>query len=136
MRPMAVDTGAEGYDVFPLRSFLDFDIGDGPDGAVAYLDVDDRHLNPNGIVHGGVVFTLADTAMGRATMAVLDDGQICASIEVSVRYLRPIPGGRLVATASVIRAGRRIVHLECKVTVDGDERPVALLQGSFAMLEA
>ena len=79
---------------------------------------------------------LVGPGVNEATMAVLDDGQICASIEVSVRYLRPIPGGRLVATASVIRAGRRIVHLECKVTVDGDERPVALLQGSFAMLEA
>tara|TARA_Y100000780_G_C13582929_1_gene377505 strand:- start:353 stop:757 length:405 start_codon:yes stop_codon:yes gene_type:complete len=134
---MAVDTGAEGHDVFPLRSFLDFDVRDGPDGAaVACLDVDDRHLNPNGIVHGGVVFTLADTAMGWATLAVLDDGQICASIEVSVRYLRPIPGGRLVATASVLRAGRRIVHLECGVTVDDDDRPVAMLQGSFAVLEA
>ena len=134
---MAVDTGAEGHDVFPLRSFLDFDVRDGPDGAaIAFLDVDDRHLNPNGIVHGGVVFTLADTAMGWATLAVLDDGQICASIEVSVRYLRPIPGGRLVATASVLRAGRRIVHLECGVTVDDDDRPVAMLQGSFAVLEA
>jgi acyl-CoA thioesterase len=134
---MAVDTGAEGHDVFPLRSFLDFDVRDGPDGAaIAFLDVDDRHLNPNGIVHGGVVFTLADTAMGWATLAVLDDGQICASIEVSVRYLRPIPGGRLVATASVLRAGRRIVHLECSVTVDDDDRPVAVLQGSFAVLEA
>ena len=134
---MAVDTGAEGHDVFPLRSFLDFDVRDGPDGAaIAFLDVDDRHLNPNGIVHGGVVFTLADTAMGWATLAVLDDGQICASIEVSVRYLRPIPGGRLVATASVLRAGRRIVHLECSITVDGDDRPVAVLQGSFAVLEA
>ena len=134
---MAVDVGAEGYGAFPLQSFLDFDIRDGPDGAVvAFLEVDDRHLNPNGIVHGGVVFSLADTAMGRATMAVLSDGQICASIEVSVRYLRPIPGGRLVATASVLRAGRRIVHLECSVTVDGDDRPVAVLQGSFAVLEA
>ena len=134
---MAVDTGAEGYDAFPLQSFLDFDVRDGPDGTVvAFLEVDDRHLNPNGIVHGGVVFTLADTAMGRATMAVLGDGQICASIEVSVRYLRPIPGGRLVATASVLRAGRRIVHLECSITVDGDDRPVAVLQGSFAVLEA
>ena len=134
---MAVDTGAEGCDAFPLQSFLDFDIRDGPDGAVvAFLEVDDRHLNPNGIVHGGVVFTLADTAMGWATLAVLDDGQICASIEVSVRYLRPIPGGRLVATASVLRAGRRIVHLECSITVDGDDRPVAVLQGSFAVLEA
>ena len=134
---MAVDTGAEGYDAFPLQSFLDFDVRDGPDGAVvAFLEVDDRHLNPNGIVHGGVVFSLADTAMGRATMAVLGDGQICASIEVSVRYLRPIPGGRLVATASVLRAGRRIVHLECSITVDGDDRPAAVLQGSFAVLEA
>jgi hypothetical protein len=37
---MAVDTGAEGYDAFPLQLFLDFDIRDGPDGAVvAFLEV-------------------------------------------------------------------------------------------------
>ena len=126
-----------GYSEFPLRTFLDFTIDDGIDGeAVAALDVNDRHLNPNGVVHGGVVFTLVDTAMGRATMSVLDEGRICASIEVAVRYLRPISGGRLVATASVLRAGRRIVHLEGRVTVDGDDRPVAVVQASFAVLEA
>ncbi len=125
------------YSEFPLRTFLDFTIDDGIDGeAVAALDVSDRHLNPNGVVHGGVVFTLVDTAMGRATMSVLDEGRICASIEVAVRYLRPINGGRLVATASVLRAGRRIVHLEGRVTVDGDDRPVAVVQASFAVLEA
>jgi acyl-CoA thioesterase len=125
------------YSEFPLRTFLDFTIDDGIDGeAVAALDVNDRHLNPNGVVHGGVVFTLVDTAMGRATMSVLDEGRICASIEVAVRYLRPITGGRLVATASVLRAGRRIVHLEGRVTVDGDDRPVAVVQASFAVLEA
>ncbi len=125
------------YSEFPLRTFLDFTIDDGIGGeAVAALDVNDRHLNPNGVVHGGVVFTLVDTAMGRATMSVLDEGRICASIEVAVRYLRPINGGRLVATASVLRAGRRIVHLEGRVTVDGDDRPVAVVQASFAVLEA
>ena len=125
------------YSEFPLRTFLDFTIDDGIGGeAVAALDVSDRHLNPNGVVHGGVVFTLVDTAMGRATMSVLDEGRICASIEVAVRYLRPINGGRLVATASVLRAGRRIVHLEGRVTVDGDDRPVAVVQASFAVLEA
>ncbi len=125
------------YSEFPLRTFLDFTIDDGIGGeAVAALDVSDRHLNPNGVVHGGVVFTLVDTAMGRATMSVLEEGRICASIEVAVRYLRPITGGRLVATASVLQAGRRIVHLEGWVTVDGDDRPVAVVQASFAVLEA
>lgn len=125
------------YSEFPLRTFLDFTIDDGIGGeAVAALDVSDRHLNPNGVVHGGVVFTLVDTAMGRATMSVLEEGRICASIEVAVRYLRPITDGRLVATASVLRAGRRIVHLEGRVTVDGDDRPVAVVQASFAVLEA
>ena len=125
------------YSEFPLRTFLDFTIDDGSGGeAVAALDVSDRHLNPNGVVHGGVVFTLVDTAMGRATMSVLEEGRICASIEVAVRYLRPITGGRLVATASVLQAGRRIVHLEGRVTVDGDDRPVAVVQASFAVLEA
>ena len=125
---------------FPLRTFLDFTIGDGPDGesgtARAVLDVDERHLNPNGVVHGGVVFTMVDTAMGRATMSVLDEGCVCASIEVSVRYLRPVGGGRQVATATVLRAGRRIVHLEGAVHAEGDDRPVAVLQGSFAVIEA
>ena len=125
------------YSEFPLRTFLDFTIDDGIGGeAVAALDVSDRHLNPNGVVHGGVVFTLVDTAMGRATMSVLEEGRICASIEVAVRYLRPITGGRLVATASVLQAGRRIVHLEGRVTVDGADRPVAVVQASFAELEA
>ena len=78
---------------------------------------------------------LAGTAMGRATMSVLGEGLFCASIEVSVRYLRPITGGRLMATARVLRAGRRIVHLEGRVTVDGDDRPAAVFQASFAVLE-
>ena len=124
---------------FPLRSFLDFSIDSGEGGpgtAVVALAVDDRHLNPNGVVHGGVVFTMVDTAMGRATLSVLDEGCRCASIEVSVRYLRPVVEGRLVATATVLRAGRRIVHLEGAVHVDGDDRPVAVVQSSFAVLEA
>ena len=38
------------------------------------LDVAERHLNPHGVVHGGVVFTLVDTAMGQATMDAIEDG--------------------------------------------------------------
>jgi len=75
---------------------LDFSIGSGPAGlgtAVAILDVDEKKLNPNVITHGGVIFNMFNTAMGWATMSVIDEGSLCPPVEVSVRYLRPM-GGR------------------------------------------
>ncbi|MDP7542144.1 MAG: PaaI family thioesterase [Acidimicrobiales bacterium] len=100
----------------------------------ARLDVGVDHLNPNDVVHGGVVFTLVDTAMGRATMSVLDEGLFRASIEVSVRFLRAVPAERLRARVQVLHAGRRIVHPDGRVFVDGEEKPVAAVSGSFAVL--
>ena len=127
----------ERYSVFPLRTFLDFTIQEVSEGvAVAALDIDDRHLNPNGVIHGGVIFTLADTAMGKATMSVLREGQICASIELSVRYLRPINKGKLIATASVIKAGKSVVHLESRVVGGDDEKLIAIVNGSFAVINS
>ena len=120
---------------FPLRDFLGLEIEEGiPGRAEAWLDVGDDHMNPNGVVHGGVVFTLADTAMGWATLSVLDEGQFCASVEVSVRFLRPVTAGRLRTRVEVVHAGRRIVHLDGRVFVDGEEKPVAAVSGSFAVL--
>ncbi len=123
--------------MFPLRTFLDFTIQEVSEGvAVAALDIGDRHLNPNGVIHGGVIFTLADTAMGKATMSVLREGQICASIELSVRYLRPINKGKLIATASVIKAGKSVVHLESRVVGGDDEKLIAIVNGSFAVINS
>ena len=120
---------------FPLRRWLDFDVqAIQPGVAVATIDVGDRHHNPNGVLHGGVAFTMVDTAMGAATMSVLDDGLACASIDVALRYLRPCVGGPVTVTAHVLRPGRRVVHLEARV-VDADERLLATAAGSFAVLD-
>jgi acyl-CoA thioesterase len=121
---------------FPLRSFLGMDVEDvEPGRAIARADVTDDLLNPNGVVHGGVLFTLADTAMGKATLSVLEDGQLCASVEVQLRFLRPVPEGHLTATASVIRPGRKIVHLEARID-SGDGTLVATATGTFAVIAA
>ncbi len=141
-----VDPTDPDYGRFPLRTWLGFDIVEADDGVEALLDVDERHLNPNGVVHGGVVFTLVDTAMGSATMRVIDEGCLCASIEIHLRYLRPAGRGRLRARTRVLRRGRRVVHLESRVTVDPVEpdadaggaggEPVAVATGSFAVLSS
>ena len=123
------------YGRFPLGTYLSVTVDDErPGEAEASIDVGERHLNPNGVVHGGVVFTLVDTVMGRATIFVLDEGSYCASIEVSVRFLRAVTEGRMTARVTVLQAGRRIVQQEGRVTVDGEDRPIVSASGSFAVL--
>jgi len=123
------------YGRFSLGTYLGVTVDDErPGEAEASIDVGERHLNPNGVVHGGVVFTLVDTAMGRATIFVLDEGSYCASIEVSVRFLRAVTEGWMTARVTVLQAGRRIVQQEGRVTVDGEDRPIVSASGSFAVL--
>lgn len=118
---------------FPLQQFLEMELLDHPEGAAARLVVDDRHLNPNAVTHGAVVFAMVDTAMGKATMGVVDEGCHCASIEVQLRFLRPAEPGPLEAVVRVIKPGRTIVHLEARVT-GADDKLVATATGSFAVL--
>ena len=121
--------------VFPLREMLGFTIETGEGVATAWLDVDERHINPHGTVHGGVMFILLDTAMGGATMSVLDEGNWCATLDIHTRYLAPCFGGRITATATVRKAGRRVVHLDGVVTgADGTEYAAA--SAVFAVIPA
>jgi acyl-CoA thioesterase len=118
---------------FPLQEHLGFTIERGEGRASASLDLDDRHLNPNGVSHGAVAFTLMDTAMGAAVMSVVDGGSHCATIEIHTRFHRAATSGRLTAEAVVLHAGRRIVHLDAR-THDETGRLVASATGSFAII--
>ena len=128
-------TETPAYGDFPLRRFLGMELsGDQPGVGFAHVDVGPDHLNPNGVVHGAVLFALVDTAMGKSTMSVVDEpGRYCASIEVSLRFIRPAVAGRVTATATVVKRGRSVVHLEGRV-VDGDDRLIATSAGTFAIL--
>lgn len=117
---------------FPVGEFLSLVVEVVSAGcAGAVLEVDSRHLNPHGVVHGGVLFTMVDTAMGAATMSLVAADELCASTEVQIRFLRPVRTGRLDASATVIHRSGRIVHLESRIE-DGGEL-VATATGSFAV---
>jgi acyl-CoA thioesterase len=119
---------------FPLRNFLGMEIEEVEAGhAVARVEVTADFLNPNGVVHGGVLFTMVDTAMGKATLSVIDAGQRCASVEVQLRFLRPVVAGHLEAVARVIQAGRKIIHLEAQIR-DGQGTLVATGTGTFVVI--
>ena len=119
---------------FPLRTHLGMDVGSPTPGrGEAHLAIDSRHLNPNGVVHGAVLFAMVDTAMGAAAMGVVPAGHLCASVEVHLRFLRSVSAGSLTALIEVDRAGRRIIHLSGQVH-DGGGVLVATATGTFAVL--
>lgn len=91
-----------------------------------------EHLNLQGLVHGGVLATLLDTAMGLAIRTALEPGRRHVTIEMGVHYLRPAHPGRLRARGTVARIGREIAFAEADV-VDGQDRVLARATGTFSV---
>jgi uncharacterized protein (TIGR00369 family) len=94
--------------------------------AVFELDPELRHYNPIGSVHGGVVATLLDSACGCAVHSTLGVGEGYTSLDLSVKFLRPVTvdSGRLRAVGTVVQRGRRTAFAEGKL-YDGSGRLVA-----------
>jgi uncharacterized protein (TIGR00369 family) len=82
------------------------------------------------VVHGGVVYSLVDYAMGGALTSRLEPGERCATIEIKINYLAPVPDGRLAAEGRVIERTRRIGVLEARVERGGGDL-IALATGTF-----
>lgn len=94
------------------------------------LTIDPAWHNPNGVLHGGVVYTLIDYSMGGAVQAGLPEGEHCTSIEVKVSYLASAREGTLTVNTDVVKQGRNIAFTESKVT-DDQGRLVATASGSM-----
>lgn len=92
---------------------------------------DESHYNPVGMVHGGLVCTLLDSALGCATHTTLAAGTGYTSIEIKVNYLRPVTAdsGPLICTGRVTKPGRRVVFAEGEVR-DNQGKVVATASGS------
>jgi uncharacterized protein (TIGR00369 family) len=94
------------------------------------LTIDPAWHNPNGVLHGGVVYTLIDYSMGGAVQAGLPAGEYCTTIEVKVSYLASAREGTLTVNTDVVKQGRNIAFTESKVT-DDKGRLVATASGSM-----
>src|ERR1700756_3668427 len=64
-----------------------------PGHAVLEMEVDERHHNPMGTLHGGVYCDLADLAMGNAYAATLGEGEAFTTIELKINFLRAVRKG-------------------------------------------
>ncbi|HKU37840.1 MAG TPA: PaaI family thioesterase [Polyangiales bacterium] len=77
--------------------------------------------NPNGVLHGGVLATLIDAGITQA-MLMTDEYQVIrdtkgamSTVDLHVKYLRPISAGLAICESRIVHLGKRIVHAQCKV---------------------
>jgi len=96
------------------------------------LDFGPQVINEWGIVHGGALFTLADTGMGAAVFRTLGPGETCATIEMKISYFKPASQGPIDCVCRLLSRGRNVAYLEAVITTD--EVEVARATASFAII--
>ncbi len=102
----------------PIANTIGFEVVSVEDGAATFrLDVRrERHANPMGTVHGGVLVDVADAAMGMACASRLERGESFTTVELKINYFRPVIDGSIEAHARIVNGGSTVVYLECDVT--------------------
>jgi 1,4-dihydroxy-2-naphthoyl-CoA hydrolase len=109
--------------------WIDFD----PDGAHARLKVEPRHLQPGGVVHGGVYASLAESLASGATLqAVKDRGEVAFGMANNTSFLRVISEGHVNALARARQRGRTTWVWDVELT-DDEGRVCALSRMTVAV---
>lgn len=104
-----------------------------PDDARARIAVEPRHLQPFGIVHGGVFAALAESLTSAATdAAVRDEGMVAIGQANDTTFLRPIGEGYVNAAATSRHRGRTTWVWDVEIT-DDDGRTCALSRMTIAV---
>lgn len=96
------------------------------------LQIREEFLNKRKIVHGGVIYSMADISMGVAVYSTLKKGEETATIEIKINYLKPANKKVLICDAKVIQKGRQIAVIEAEIKAD--ENMIAKAMGTFSII--
>jgi uncharacterized protein (TIGR00369 family) len=109
LNPDYVEAVRRGINVCPYFTLLGMRIEDlTPGESHLALDVETKHLQPFGIVHGGVFASLVDACCFWAVYTAVDEGTAMTTVEVKLNYLAPSSSGRLVGRGRLIKMGKTL----------------------------
>jgi len=113
------------FDAVPYARLIGMELGEVKRGeANVHLEVRAELRQNRGVVHGGVIASLLDTATAFAAVSTLEPGERVTTTDLTIHYLRPVEDGKLTATAKIVRAGKRLLVLSAEV-FDSSELLVA-----------
>ena len=116
-----------------FREHVGLRVEDGPGGSPrVVLDAQEHHLNPHGTVHGGVLATLVDAAMGTAVGQAGEEGERAVTVSLTVTYLKPGQPGRIVAQSDLRKKGSRLSVVEADVVQEETGDTIAHAVGTFS----
>jgi len=117
--PARVARARKAFASVPYGKLLGLELGEISRGQVSiHLEVRDELRQNQGVVHGGAVASLIDTAAAFAVLSQLELNERVTTTDLTIHYLRPISSGRLTATARIVRGGRRLFVLSVDVRSD------------------
>jgi uncharacterized protein (TIGR00369 family) len=117
----------------PIATLLGFDLVHVEEGRVVFAaEPGEQHYNPIGVVHGGLAATLLDSAMGVAVHTTLPAGWSYGTLDLSVRFVRPITSdtGRIRVEGVVVHRGSKTATTEGRVWAEDSGKLLAHGTGS------
>ncbi len=85
------------------------------------MPVQDLFINSAGVIHGGIISSLADVALSNLLPANEDGIQQAVTVDLNVTFMKPAVGTYLMANAKIEKQGKTLIHTECSIFNDKEE---------------
>ena len=92
-----------------------------PGCATLQMRVRKQLTQNHGVVHGGAMASLIDSATAFAIITLLSPEERVTTVDLTISYVRPVTQGRISCTAKVVRAGRRLFVVSAEVFDEGQK---------------
>ena len=122
------------YSDHPFADLIDMTYGETEEGgSVCLVPVSKKLMNPQKVVHGGVIYSMADTGMGMALYPLLNTDEFCATVEIKITYFSAVYDGEMRCDTTILKKGKRMAFMES--TISANDTVIAKASGSFSIFK-
>jgi uncharacterized protein (TIGR00369 family) len=117
----------------PFHTWAGMEVVSASHGAVTIgMELEERHVNLQGFVHGGMLAILADTACGLSVRSAMEPGRLHITADLDIHFLAPAKPGRILGHGNAVKVGRSLAFAETSIE-DDRGRLLAKAQSRFSV---